>query len=132
LKKFLNILKWFFIILGVIFFILISSIVITKIINSSSNGQVNYRLSSIENEQNKNINTMFSCKIEDNTTDFDTYLQSKKTYDYLIEKLRENNFNNSKEIIFNRDLTLKEFGCQVVYWNKCSNDECLNNKSLIP
>ena len=128
MKNFLKILKWL-LLLVILFigFIYISSFVSScDDENSCCYGHGGYRLSAIDSDKNRI--TMFSCKVEDNMTDYDVYIQSKKTHNYLLQKLKEDEMNNSKAIIFNRNLILKKFACQVVYWNKCFDDECLNEE----
>ena len=128
MKIFLKILKWFLLlVLLFIGFLYFSSFVSScDDENSCCHGHGDYRLSAIDSDENRT--TMFSCKVEDNMTDYDVYIQSKKTHNYLLQKLKEDETNNTKAIIFNRELTLKKFGCQVVYWNKCFDDECLNEE----
>jgi hypothetical protein len=79
--------------------------------DSCCNGHGDYWLSSFK-ENNKTYT--FFC--ETNRTDYETYIQAKKTYDYIENNLKNCDEKYKKNIIYSVEPTRKLFGCNVVLW----------------
>ena len=85
--------------------------------DSCCNGHGDYELMHVIHEEKT---TIFSCKNDENITEYYEQgqyrdMQAKKTYDYITNELKNDEVNKSQALIFNRELTLEKFGCQVIY-----------------